>query len=166
MVGFIAGFIFLVRQFNSLGAAISIVLAYSISCIPALIWSEKVLLRYVINPVLAIAICWVCSYISRLILPLGIITEFTALLISFTVTSYLIFALKDTSIAEVRTILRVITKTTMLINNTVYRSLWYTNELLVFIILTYFINELLLEYYGPYRMPSVSKKELALYMRG
>ena len=108
IVGFIAAFFFLVPHLNATGAAISIVLSYSISCVPALLWSERPLLRYVINAGVAIVSGWACSYILRVILSEGVFTEVIITLTSIIVTLYVILALKNLSIAEVKTILKTV----------------------------------------------------------
>ena len=112
MVGFIVSFILLVPSFNVVGAALSILISYSVSCIPALIWSEKILLRYIANTAIAIFAGWGISNIVRLSLPDGIINEITTLLTSVIVTMVIIVALKNTSVNEVRTLLRTVVKGT------------------------------------------------------
>ena len=110
MLGFIAGFILLVPQYKSTGAALSILISYSISCIPALIWSEKILLRYVANTMIAIAAGWGISNMLRLLLPDGTIIEIVTALSSMAITLAILFALKNTSITEIRTLLKSIVK--------------------------------------------------------
>ena len=98
MIGFIVSFILLVPPFKEVGAALSILISYSVSCIPALIWSEKILLRYIANTAIAIIAGWGISNIVKLLLPDGIINEITTLLTSIIVTMVIIVALKNTSI--------------------------------------------------------------------
>jgi O-antigen/teichoic acid export membrane protein len=112
VIGFIIGFVLLVPQYKSSGAALSILISYSIACIPALLWSEKILLRYVANTVIAIAAGWGFSNIFRLLLPDGTNIEFTTALSSIAVTLTILFALKNTSITEVSTLFKTITKST------------------------------------------------------
>jgi O-antigen/teichoic acid export membrane protein len=109
---FLLAFMFLVPQFKATGAALSILVSYSVSCIPALVWSEKILLRYVVNTVIAIAGGWGISNMFRLLLPDGNINDFTTALVSIVVTLTILFALKNTSFSEVRTILNTIVKST------------------------------------------------------
>jgi len=112
MIGVIVSFIVLVPSFKGVGAALSILIAYSVSCIPALIWSEKILLRYIANTVIAIFAGWGISSIIKLLLPDGTINEITALLTSIVVTMVTIVALKNTSITEVRTLLQSVVRGT------------------------------------------------------
>jgi O-antigen/teichoic acid export membrane protein len=109
---FLLAFMILVPQFKVTGAALSILLSYSVSCIPALVWSEKILIRYVVNTVIAIAGGWGISNMFRLLLPDGTINDFTTALVSIVVTLTILFALKNTSFSEVRTILNTIGKST------------------------------------------------------
>src|SRR5437867_731612 len=110
MIGFIVSFIILVPQIKVIGAALSILISYSVSCIPALIWSEKILLRYVANTLIAIIAGWGISYIVKLSIADGIINEITTLLTAIVVTMVIILALKNTSITEVRTLLQAVVK--------------------------------------------------------
>ena len=112
IIGFIVSFFLLVPPLNGVGAALSILISYSVSCIPALIWSEKILLRYIANAAIAIIAGWSVSYIVKLSLPYGIINEIATLLTSIIVTIVIIVALKNTSITEVRTLLQSIVRGT------------------------------------------------------
>jgi O-antigen/teichoic acid export membrane protein len=112
MIGFIVSFILLVPPFKGVGAALSILISYSISCIPALIWSEKILLRYIANTAIAIIAGWGISSILKLLLPDGIINEVTTLVTSIVVTMVIIVALKNTTITEVRTLLKTVVNST------------------------------------------------------
>lgn len=108
LIGFVVGFILLVPVFQGVGAALAILISYSMSCIPALIWSEKSLLRYVANAAIAVVAGWAISNMFRLLLPDMVITELIALAVSIFITTTLIFALKNTSISEVRTLLKTV----------------------------------------------------------
>lgn len=110
IVGFIVAFFFLVPQLSVTGAAISIVFSYSISSVPALLWSERTLLRYVINAGVAILSGWACSFILRTILIGGMYAEILIGLASMLVTLYVILSLKNLSIDEVKTILKTVAK--------------------------------------------------------
>jgi O-antigen/teichoic acid export membrane protein len=111
-VTFLLAFMILVPQFAVMGAALSILISYSFSCIPALVWSERIMIRYVANVVIAIATGSVSANILSFLIPDGILDEFLTLLVSITVSLILIFALKNTSITEVKTLLKTIVKST------------------------------------------------------
>ena len=108
MIVFLIGFIFLVPQFKDEGAALCILLSYSISCIPSLIWSERVLLRYVAIAGFAVLCGWGTSNIFRLIIPEGIVNELIAVITSIIVTLVMIFVLKNTSITEVKALIKTV----------------------------------------------------------
>ena len=112
IIGFIVSFILLVPPLKTVGAALSILISYSVSCMPALIWSEKNLLRYIANTAIAIIGGWGISNIVKLLLPFGVMNEITSLLTSMIVTIVILVVLKNTSITEVRTLLRTVLKST------------------------------------------------------
>jgi O-antigen/teichoic acid export membrane protein len=112
LIVFLAAFIVLVPQFNAVGAALSILLAYTASCILSLIWSEKILLRYIGNVVIAVTAAWFISKILSWLLPDGNIDLFLTILSSVTITLAIIFASKNTSPKEVTKLLKAIINST------------------------------------------------------
>jgi O-antigen/teichoic acid export membrane protein len=112
IAGFIVGFTLLVPQFSTIGAALSVLLSYTVSCIPALIWSERILFRYLLNAIIAVVGGLAISNIVGVFIPGGIINELTVLLTSVLVTIILIFVLKNTTIDELRTLFKTLVKST------------------------------------------------------
>jgi O-antigen/teichoic acid export membrane protein len=110
VIGFIVGFILLVPEFNAIGAALAILISYSVSCIPALIWSEKILLRYLSYTIVAVIAGSGTSIILGLLLPEGLINDVTSVITSVVLTLAIVFAFKNTSITEVRKILETVVK--------------------------------------------------------
>jgi len=108
LIIFLASFIVLVPEFNALGAAISILLAYTASCILSLIWSERILLRYIGSVIVAVTAAWFISKIFSWLLPDGNIALFLTILSSITITLAIIFALKNTSPKEVTKLLKAL----------------------------------------------------------
>ena len=108
--GFIVGFFVLVPLLGTVGAALSILLSYTLSCIPALIWSEKVLLRYLLNAVIAVLGGVAISEFIDVLMPETIISDITLALISVIVSLVIVFVLKNTSVQEVRTLVKTILK--------------------------------------------------------
>ena len=106
IIGFVVSFILLAPSFKGVGAALSILISYSVSCIPILIWSEKTLLRYVANTAIAVIAGWAISNTFRLLLADMAIIEFITFATSILITAIVILALKNISISEIRTILR------------------------------------------------------------
>jgi O-antigen/teichoic acid export membrane protein len=112
VIGFIVGFILLVPTFDGVGAAIAIFVSYSISRIPALIWSDKILLRYLANTVIAVIASTGVSIIAGILLPEGLITHFISVTTSVIVTLIIILTLKNISASEVKKILKAVVKGT------------------------------------------------------
>jgi len=108
--GFIVGFIVLVPLLSTVGAALSILLSYSLSCIPALIWSEKILLRYLLNAVIAVLGGVAISDIIDIFMPERIISDITLALTSAIISLVIVFVLKNTSVQEVRTLINTMLK--------------------------------------------------------
>jgi len=110
VVSFIVGFVLLVPQYGSLGAAISILISYSISCLPSMIWSEKASVRYLVNVVIAVFAGWLTSIVLRSMMTQGVTSEITIMITSMAVTLILIFALKNTTVSEVSGLLKTVMK--------------------------------------------------------
>jgi O-antigen/teichoic acid export membrane protein len=110
--GFIVGFFVLVPLLSTVGAALSILLSYSLSCIPALIWSEKIVLRYLLNAVIAVLGGVAISDFIGILMPERIISDITLALTSVIVSLVIVFVLKNTSVQEVRTLVKTILKNT------------------------------------------------------
>jgi hypothetical protein len=83
-----------------------------LSCIPALIWSEKILLRYLLNAVIAVLGGVAISQFIDMLTPEGIIIDITLALVSVFVSLIIIFVLKNTTVQEVRTLIKTIVKNT------------------------------------------------------
>jgi len=112
LIVFLACFIILVPEYNAVGAAFSVLLAYTASCILSLIWSEKILLRYIGNVVIAVTAAWFISKIFSWLLPDGNIALFLTILSSITITLAIIFASRNTSIEEVTKLLKALITST------------------------------------------------------
>ena len=106
IIGFIVSFMILVPQIGVVGAALSIAISYSISCVPALIWSEKILFRYLANTVIAVIVGYAISSSVNVFFHGGIASEITTFVTAIIVTMVIIVALKNTSVTEIRTLLR------------------------------------------------------------
>lgn len=112
IIGFIVGFFVLVPLLSTVGAALSILLSYTLSCVPALIWSEKILLRYLLNAVIAVLGGVAISEFIEILMPERTISDTTLALTSVIVSLIIIFVLKNTSVQEVRTLVKTILKKT------------------------------------------------------
>ena len=87
----------MVPLLSRVGAALSILLSYTLSCIPALIWSEKILLRYLLNAVIAVLGGVAISDFIDILMPETIISDITLALTSVIVSLVIVFVLKNTS---------------------------------------------------------------------
>ncbi len=105
---FLVSFFFLVPHYGTLGSAISIVIAFLSSCSLSLIWSERIVMRYVVVSIISVIAGTVTGHLSELILGMDPIAE---ILISVCVTLMVIITLKNTSIDEVRHLVKAMINT-------------------------------------------------------
>jgi O-antigen/teichoic acid export membrane protein len=113
---FIITFLLLVPYYGSLGAAFSVVISFIASAALSIYWLERQLIKYIANSCIAIAAGWSSAAIftsffssssssntgSRSI----IIYQLVAVLISITVALTITIGLKNTSIAEIKRLVR------------------------------------------------------------
>jgi len=98
----------LVPQYQTLGAALSIVATFFACSTPLIIWSERRTKRHILVSSISVAIGWGTGYAILTIIQLN---NILALIISLFVSSAIIILLKNTSITEVGQIIRMIIKT-------------------------------------------------------
>ena len=109
---FLIAFFALVPYYQTLGASISILLAYSAASIPAIFWTERALTRHIANSGLAIMIGGISGF-GLSLLGTSLIVQFVSLVISIAIALVLIIALKNTSINEIRELIRSSVKNTV-----------------------------------------------------
>jgi O-antigen/teichoic acid export membrane protein len=109
---FLIAFFALVPYYQTLGASISILLAYSVASIPAIFWTERALTRYIANSGLAIMIGGISGF-GLSLLGTSLVVQFVSLVVSIAITLVLIIALKNTSINEIRELIRSSVKNTV-----------------------------------------------------
>jgi O-antigen/teichoic acid export membrane protein len=105
-VGFIASFYMLVPHYGTLGAAYSILIAYTASAVFATSMFEGAQRRYVANSVFAIIIGYVSGYAINLMVGHSL----PAIIFSILATSVVLIALRNTSISELRQLIRSMNK--------------------------------------------------------
>jgi O-antigen/teichoic acid export membrane protein len=105
-VGFLMSFLILVPYYGLLGAACSILIAYIASAVYAISLFEGALRRYVANSVVAVIIGCVSGYGIDFMLDHSLAT----IILSVVATSVALLALKNTSIYELRQLIRSINK--------------------------------------------------------
>jgi O-antigen/teichoic acid export membrane protein len=103
---FLMSFLILVPYYGSLGAAFSILIAYTASAIFALCVFEKLERRYVANSVIAVIIGCVTGQAIDFMLNSTVATIFSSIL----ATSIVLLALKNTSVSELRQLIRSVNK--------------------------------------------------------
>jgi O-antigen/teichoic acid export membrane protein len=104
---FLTFLLILVPHYGSLGAAYSILISYTTSAAMAvLFWFERVERKYIANCVAAVIIGWISGYTINFMLDNSI----PAIVLSVMATSVVLLALKNTSVSELRVIIRSINK--------------------------------------------------------
>ena len=106
-VGFLTSFLILVPYYGSLGAAYSILIAYIASAVYAVSLFERAEKRYVANCAIAVIIGCVSGYAINFMLDHSLPTIVSAIL----ATSVVLLALRNTSVSELRQVIRSISKT-------------------------------------------------------
>jgi hypothetical protein len=80
--------------------------------VPSVIWTERALKRYIVNSGIAIIAGWASGYAVSL-LGINSNSQFTSLVVSMTITLFMIIILKNTSINEIRDLVEVSFKGTV-----------------------------------------------------
>jgi O-antigen/teichoic acid export membrane protein len=97
-VGFLASFLILVPYYGSLGAAYSILIAYTASAIYAVSLFEAAERKYIMNAIVAIIIGCISGYVISFIIEHSLPT----IVSSVVATSVVLLALRNTSVSELR----------------------------------------------------------------
>jgi O-antigen/teichoic acid export membrane protein len=105
-VGFLTSFFILVPYYGGLGAAYSILIAYTASAVFAVSLFERVQRKYVANSVVAVIIGCISGYTINFMLDHSL----PAIVLSVIATSVVLLALKNTSVSEVRALVRSVNK--------------------------------------------------------
>jgi len=111
LLTFLITFYFLVPSYGTLGAAFSILIAFVASSIPSIVWSDRLLLRYIINTCIAILVGWVVGFGISSLNGGGVVIQIASVLSSVTVTFAIILGLRNTSRNELTQIIKAFIKT-------------------------------------------------------
>jgi len=111
LLTFLITFYFLVPSYGTLGAAFSILIAFVASSIPSIVWSDRLLLRYIINTCIAILVGWVVGFGISSLNGGGVVIQIASVLSSVTVTFVIILGLRNTSRNELTQIIKAFIKT-------------------------------------------------------
>jgi O-antigen/teichoic acid export membrane protein len=106
ITGFLASFVVLVPYYGTLGAAYSILIAYSASSAFSVYWFGRLERRYVTASLVAIIIGSVTGYTISLILDYSLIIIISSVVTTFTV----VLALRNTSTSEIRHLIKSMVK--------------------------------------------------------
>lgn len=97
---FLVGFFLLVPSYGTVGAALSMLIAFIISSIPSLIWSNRAIIRYIAVSAIAIAVGSMAASLLRILI--GVDNPLAELFSSMTITTLLIIILKNTTPVEIK----------------------------------------------------------------
>ena len=109
ILSFLAVFLFLTPKYGILGAAFSVLIAYSASSVPVIIWSERALKKYVANFGLAILVGSLVGFLLGSLSydgPSHIIAIFTSISIILVMN----IVLKNTLPTEIKQLLKILPK--------------------------------------------------------
>jgi O-antigen/teichoic acid export membrane protein len=102
---FLISFFFLVPHYGTLGAAFSTLIAFICSSILSIVWSERIISRYILICIAAIVAGITASRIVDLAIGVQPLAE---VLVSIGITSMVIITLKNTSTSEIEHIAKAI----------------------------------------------------------
>jgi O-antigen/teichoic acid export membrane protein len=100
---FLVSFVFLVPLYGTLGAACSILISFAIASIPSLIWSGRLVMRYVANSCAAIIASTIVGYV---IISINVAYTPAAILASFCIALIIVLILKNISTTEIIKLVR------------------------------------------------------------
>jgi O-antigen/teichoic acid export membrane protein len=101
-VGFLTSFLLLIHYYGSLGAAYSILIAYTASAVFAVSFFERAERKYVANSLVAVIVGCVSGYAINFMLDYSLLT----IVSSIVATSVVLLALRNTSISELRRLIK------------------------------------------------------------
>ena len=106
LVAFVLSFFFLVPKYGTLGAAFSILLAFTASAIPSIVWSERVIIRYIVGAGAAILAGWITGIAVGSLGGDSIIIQVSSILTALSVTFIIILAVRNTSTTEITQLIK------------------------------------------------------------
>jgi O-antigen/teichoic acid export membrane protein len=109
-LSFLVAFFILVPHLGTLGAAFAMLIAFIAGSLPSVLWSERILIKYIVNSCIAIMGGASAGYLVRSASATIGFHPLAAIITSIVVTLGIILALKNTSSTEIRQLLGVIIK--------------------------------------------------------
>lgn len=107
VTSFLITFYIFVPLFGILGASLSILVAFLASTVSVVIWSDRLVIKYIANSCLAIAVGVAAGYILRNQFDLH---PFAIILISMVVVMTVILLRRNTTVTEIKQLLKAVTK--------------------------------------------------------
>ena len=104
VASFVLTFIIFTSGYGISGAAISVLISYLVPFFPCIVWSDRLVIRYTINSLIAITAAWVIGYAILIYNP-GALGSIFAMALSAIISLVLVVALKNTSIREMRSLI-------------------------------------------------------------
>jgi O-antigen/teichoic acid export membrane protein len=111
ILAFLVSFVFLVPNYGTLGAAFSTLIAFSSSAFISLIWSERVVMKYIAISIIGILAGSAAGRLVGLVAAVGDKYPFAQILVSVAVTLIIIIVLKNTSIIEIGDLVKAVVTT-------------------------------------------------------
>jgi O-antigen/teichoic acid export membrane protein len=109
ILSFLAAFLLLVPQYGILGTGFSVLIAYTASSVPVLIWSERALKMYIAKSGIAVVVGSIPGFLLG---SLGYSEPSDIIAIFVSISSILIMniVLKNTSLAEIKQLIKIIVR--------------------------------------------------------
>jgi O-antigen/teichoic acid export membrane protein len=104
IICFVIPFLLLTPKYGILGTAISVVLSYISSSVPCMVWSERALLRYTINSLVAVAASGTIGYAINTYYPNNL-NSLLAMVASLITSLLIVITLKNTTLREIKDII-------------------------------------------------------------
>jgi O-antigen/teichoic acid export membrane protein len=104
VISFIIPFLLFTMKYGMVGAAISVLVSYIMSALPCIVWSDRMLLRYALNSIIAVTVGGGIGYAVNLN-QTSLLNSLLAMAIAVIISLYFLISLKNTSIMEIRSLI-------------------------------------------------------------
>jgi O-antigen/teichoic acid export membrane protein len=101
VTSFVIPFLLFTATYGMVGAAISVLMSYILSALPCMVWSDRMLMRYVLNSIIAVTVGGGIGYAVNS----SQLNSILAMAIAVMISLSLLITLKNTSITEIRSLI-------------------------------------------------------------
>jgi O-antigen/teichoic acid export membrane protein len=101
VTSFVIPFLLFTATYGMVGAAISVLMSYILTALPCMVWSDRMLMRYVLNSIIAVTVGGGIGYAVNS----SQLNSILAMAIAVMISSSLLITLKNTSITEIRSLI-------------------------------------------------------------